>query len=412
MRNCLISFILIFLCLSILAVEAFADDTLVLTDGQVLVNASHGLAEDFVPENLSKVSLFMPVNAEVSLRSDAALALRDMIAGLESAGISGLYASSGYRSFDRQNVLHAAKVAYYRQMGKDGEQAKAAAARWVLPAGFSEHQTGLAVDVTHADVGFALVEAFAQTPAGSWLAEHAAEYGFILRYTAEKEYLTGVASEPWHFRYIGKDHAYYMQKNDLCLEEYHALIHAENPLIFVNDVGEKRAIYYCEEDFANILEDTLSRSLASYDSNYFIITTCPSDKPLVEEEDEEPLDTPIVERGLSSYMPSVLYMNYYQPAGSLIKQIKAKQMALCTSFPCLCLPIIRESPPLADEEEVVYSYYAAAISFCFSSIVPASGQLGLYVEKLARLSAARPQDPGFRTQNVDVFSRSESLSKL
>ena len=84
----------------------------------------------------------------------------------------------------------------------------------VARAGHSEHETGLAIDLN------GVLETFADTEAYRWLQRHAYEYGFVLRYPEGKEEITGIRFEPWHFRYVGKEHARKMRLLNLCLEEY------------------------------------------------------------------------------------------------------------------------------------------------------------------------------------------------
>jgi hypothetical protein len=86
--------------------------------------------------------------------------------------------------------------------------------------GYSEHQTGLAIDVSAKSVNNRLDESFGDSVEGIWLATHAQEYGFIIRYPKDKSDITGYSYEPWHIRYVGKPLAKYIYENNLCLEEY------------------------------------------------------------------------------------------------------------------------------------------------------------------------------------------------
>lgn len=99
------------------------------------------------------------------------------------------------------------------------------AATEVAVPGTSEHQLGLAVDLVDASYQV-LDEAQASTPAQQWLMEHCWEYGFILRYPAEKQDITGIIYEPWHYRYVGRDHAQSIRQSGQCLEEF---LQAEHP---------------------------------------------------------------------------------------------------------------------------------------------------------------------------------------
>ena len=96
----------------------------------------------------------------------------------------------------------------------------------VLPPGTSEHQTGLAADITDIPYDFKTKE-IENTDTFKWLNAHSAEYGFILRYPKDKEDITKVIYEPWHFRYVGKEVANYMKENNLCLEEFVDLLKNE-----------------------------------------------------------------------------------------------------------------------------------------------------------------------------------------
>ena len=125
---------------------------------------------------------------------------------------------AGYRSYDLQTTLYQRKVSYYKNLGYGQTDAETYGGQVVAPPGASEHQTGLAIDVTANGTG--LTESFASTQAGQWLAEHSWEYGFILRYPQDRTEDTGYIYEPWHFRYVGLPHAEYIHKHNLILEEY------------------------------------------------------------------------------------------------------------------------------------------------------------------------------------------------
>ena len=90
-----------------------------------------------------------------------------------------------------------------------------------MPAGCSEHQTGLAVDMHNMS---SAQPAFADTYEAKWLAENAWKFGFILRFPSDKTEVTGMTFEPWHYRYVGRYHAKIIRDNGLCLEEYIARI--------------------------------------------------------------------------------------------------------------------------------------------------------------------------------------------
>lgn len=148
---------------------------------------------DFAPEDLD-----MPIGVENEfsqpLREPAARAAESLIAAAAEAGHS-VRIISAYRDYDTQVALYNSYVA------RDGQ---AAADTYSARPGHSEHQTGLVIDLDdHGDCY--LAACFGETPAGTWLAEHASAYGFLVRYPAGKEAVTGFTPEPWHFRYVGTE---------------------------------------------------------------------------------------------------------------------------------------------------------------------------------------------------------------
>jgi len=179
----------------------------------VVVNAAYPLAEDFVPNDLAGLD-----GSEYKLEKTAAAAFTRMKAAMVEEGLV-LNVESAYRSAAKQKELYEARVQAI--MAQDGsltlpeaqEQAKAV----VNLPGTSEHQTGLAVDVS--TDGYASNQ-FDQSPAGQWIIKNGADYGFILRYPADKTQVTGILYEPWHIRYVGEKLAKKITKSDLCLEEY------------------------------------------------------------------------------------------------------------------------------------------------------------------------------------------------
>ncbi len=131
----------------------------------------------------------------------------------------GLIVCSPYRDYQLQEKLFLRKINAYMSKGYSYLEAYKISSQDVIMPGASEHQLGLAFDIVvsyHA----VLDEEFGETKGGIWLRENAADYGFILRYPKGKEYITGIAYEPWHFRYVGVEAAKYIYENDLTLEEF------------------------------------------------------------------------------------------------------------------------------------------------------------------------------------------------
>ena len=135
------------------------------------------------------------------LHESALRAVSEMFASARQAGMSDFFVSSGFRSYADQVQLYG-----------DGSNSA-----FVQPPGHSEHHTGLAADILVMGIG--MME-MADTTEGRWLADNSYRYGLILRYPEGAMDITGIAFEPWHFRYVGRVHAYYMKRNNFVLEEY------------------------------------------------------------------------------------------------------------------------------------------------------------------------------------------------
>lgn len=154
----------------------------------------------------------------IYMRPEAAQALEELFAGAAQAGQT-LFATSGFRSYSVQNAI------FQRKVEKTGESNP----KSVAPPGYSEHQTGLAMDIEGATTkNTGLTEAFGESPEGLWVAEHCWEYGFIIRYPKDKIKITGYVYEPWHLRYIGREAAAQMHElGDITFEEYILLVRAD-----------------------------------------------------------------------------------------------------------------------------------------------------------------------------------------
>lgn len=148
----------------------------------------------------------------------AAPAMREMIQAAKEDGVE-LMLCSAYRSVEKQQQLFDRSQQAYMAQGMSEEEAYAKTATETAIPGTSEHQTGLAADIV-TPIYQMLDAGFADTPAGQWLSEHAAEYGFVLRYPQDKQEVTGIIYESWHYRFVGKTHAKLMKESGLCLEEY------------------------------------------------------------------------------------------------------------------------------------------------------------------------------------------------
>jgi D-alanyl-D-alanine carboxypeptidase len=193
---------------------------------QFLVNKTHTLKSDYVPSDMVYMSNYMDAGSGVMMRRDAAVAMGRMAKDAANQGVSSLYALSGYRSYSTQSWLYDNEISTFRSMGYPYNKAVALAAAQVAPPGASEHQTGLAMDFETYENGYSLDEDFGNTVAGKWLAANAWKYGFILRYDEGWAETTGYAYEPWHIRYVGRDHAARIYELDIPFEYYIAQLRA------------------------------------------------------------------------------------------------------------------------------------------------------------------------------------------
>lgn len=177
----------------------------------ILINKQHPIPEDY-SFNLGTI--------KGNMRCDERI-ISDLLAMLQAAKTDGinLKISSPYRTDDRQETNFNNRITLYMKQGYSYMDAYKVASRTITIPGASEHQVGLALDIT-SDTYSKLEKGFADTEAGKWLAEHSCEYGFILRYPEGKEYITSIEYEPWHFRYVGKDAATVMTQEEICLEEF------------------------------------------------------------------------------------------------------------------------------------------------------------------------------------------------
>lgn len=178
----------------------------------LLVNRDYILPDDYVPQLAPSVT-----NDPSSCKLDYRVAphYNEMYLAAKEDGII-LTPVSGYRSLSRQRNNLNNKIAYYQNLGYDKVTATQKAAERILPPGTSEHNAGMAMDIITADS----TAGFQYTKEYKWLEEHAADYGFILRYPENKQNITKIIYEPWHWRYVGVAAAKAMKASGQCLEEY------------------------------------------------------------------------------------------------------------------------------------------------------------------------------------------------
>lgn len=177
----------------------------------MLVNKTHSIPEDYT---------FTLGTIKGSMKCDERIItpLTTMFKAASKDGVS-LIVCSPYRDLALQERLFERKMNLYRSKGYSYIEAYRSASAIVTVPGTSEHQLGLALDIV-CDTYSTLDAGFGETKAGKWLKNNAYKYGFTLRYPKDKEDITGIIYEPWHYRYVGIDAATYMYEHDMCLEEF------------------------------------------------------------------------------------------------------------------------------------------------------------------------------------------------
>ena len=177
----------------------------------VLVNKQHPIPADY-EFNLGRM--------KDNIQCDERI-IDDLILMMQAAKRDGLDLAiqSPYRTSDRQEYNFNKRIKYYMGQGMSYLDAYKETSQVITVPGCSEHEIGLAIDIT-SDTFQPLLQEFADTAEGKWLAEHSYEYGFTLRYLPGKEYITSIEYEPWHFRYVGREAAKIMYEENICLEEF------------------------------------------------------------------------------------------------------------------------------------------------------------------------------------------------
>lgn len=170
----------------------------------ILVDQDHPVRPEAVVDDVVKlygnkelVRGYGLLNDSIRLSRAIAEKFLEMTSAAKRDGVKHFLISSGYRTEDEQEEL-------FRQMGAES----------AMPAGHSEHNLGLSLDIGSTE------DEMSRAPEGKWLSGNAWKYGFILRYPKDKTEVTGIKFEPWHFRYVGLPHSMIMKKKNLALEEY------------------------------------------------------------------------------------------------------------------------------------------------------------------------------------------------
>jgi len=221
----------------------------------MLVNRQH-------PVSLNLFSNFVPVwptvpastSRGIYLHPAALTAVEEMFNSAKNAVVGTFFISSGYRNFDEQVILYD----------------NGANSAFALPPGHSEHHTGLAVDIMAVGIG---MWELGNSPEGRWLANNSYRYGLILRYLQGAEHITGIEFEPWHFRYVGKIHAYYIHRHNLVLEEYIKLIQNQGGISFEKNSIIYHVLHQLPQNDIIYVPDELDFTVSADNLGGYIITT-------------------------------------------------------------------------------------------------------------------------------------------
>lgn len=173
-----------------------------------IINTKYPLPDSYAPTLSNAIS-----GSNIQLDSRVSERYAEMYAAAKLSGCV-LTPYSGYHSYALQETNYNRKVNFYVNQGISAEEANQKASAQVLPAGCSEHNAGLAMDIVSASSDFINTKEY------KWLCENAYNYGFILRYPEDKTAITGMNFKPWHWRYVGTQAAKEMKEKNQCLEEY------------------------------------------------------------------------------------------------------------------------------------------------------------------------------------------------
>ncbi len=239
-------------------------------DFLILVNEAHPVGEQYEPKDTDNIGNYAPTTRIVNMRQEAVNSYAAMNAQMRAEGIYGLMAISGYRSYSYQKTLFDRDLNNYIRMGHSYEDAYNITKSNIAVPGHSEHQTGLAVDVS---LDGNLYTSFGDTSAGLWLRNNSYKYGFILRYDSDKKHITGINYEPWHFRYVGYPHSEIMFKNGFSLEEYTDYVASSGDFVYFADSGEEYRITHRAEENTEGIDNILGSS--SNNSGGYVITSKP-----------------------------------------------------------------------------------------------------------------------------------------
>ena len=220
-----------------------------------LINRQHPVAIE--PSNSLLVAAWPTVPVSFTngmyLHPTALQAVANMMNTAQTQGIGSLFVSSGFRGLNMQATLYD----------------NGANSNFALPPGHSEHHTGLAIDILVSGVSQAQMS---NSAGGRWLAGNSYRYGLILRYPQGTTHITGIDYEPWHFRYVGKPHAYFMMRNNLVLEEYIELLQKTGGVSFEMKGTTYNILHQSPSDDMIYLPTDLEFTVSADNTGGFIVT--------------------------------------------------------------------------------------------------------------------------------------------
>lgn len=227
-----------------------------------LVNKDHPLDADFHPADLVEFR-------GAKLCRPAKEAFEKMLAAMETEGIYGLCLQSAYRPYIYQQAIFNQRVKELSAKGKTLEEATGIASHSIQYPGASEHQLGLALDVS---INGKLTKEFADTKAGRWIDANCHKFGFIIRYPKAKTKITDIVYEPWHLRYVGIPHAQIMKEENLALEEYHRYLANIHKYVVWGDDSSYYLVRYSDVLPDDISQAEISKTAPGSGSGYIITT--------------------------------------------------------------------------------------------------------------------------------------------
>lgn len=192
----------------------------------ILTNPDNFLPEGFAVDLTTIGSNYpdIPARTDLTMQVDSRIVepLQQMFRDAKAAG-QALFLRASYRTLQLQQTYYDWHINDYKSKGYSDEEAKELTLKYIAYPGTSEHHTGLAVDIISVEwqnSGKEIIDTFDQTTEAEWLKNNAHKYGFIMRFPKDKESITKIEYEPWHFRYVGVAHATAIYNAGLCFEEY------------------------------------------------------------------------------------------------------------------------------------------------------------------------------------------------